>query len=94
MVYTVLKTTFQKSEPKKLFYRDFKNFYYGIFANDLLENIDQIKKKAHSEKKNDDFAVTKNLTLTKLLRYEVMERSKLKNKVNQTAPFFYKQSKI
>ena len=51
MVYTVLKTTFQKSEPEKLFYRDFKNFYYGSFANDLLENIDQIKKKAHSEKK-------------------------------------------
>ena len=50
MVYTVLKTTFHKSEPKQLFYRDFKNFYYGSFANDLLENMDQIKKK-HTPKK-------------------------------------------
>ena len=30
MVYTMLKTTFQKSEPKQFFYRDFR-----IFKNDL-----------------------------------------------------------
>ena len=39
MVYTMLKTTFQKSEPKQLIYRDFKNFYFESFKNDLLENM-------------------------------------------------------
>ena len=39
MVYTMLKTTFQKSEPKQLIYRDFKNFYFKSFKNDLLENM-------------------------------------------------------
>ena len=39
LVYTMLKTTFQKSEPKQLIYRDFKNFYFESFKNDLLENM-------------------------------------------------------
>ena len=40
MVYTMLKTTFQKSEPKQLIYKDlFKNFYFESFKNDLLENM-------------------------------------------------------
>ena len=38
MVYTMLKTTFQKSEPKQFIYKDFKNFYFESFKNDLLEN--------------------------------------------------------
>ena len=39
MVYTMLKTTFQKSEPKQLIYRDFKNFYFESFKNYLLEKM-------------------------------------------------------
>ena len=39
MVSTMLKTTFQKSEPKKLIWRDFKNFYFESYENDLLENM-------------------------------------------------------
>ena len=39
MVYTMLKTTFQKHEPKQLIYRDFKNFYFESFKNNLLENM-------------------------------------------------------
>ena len=39
LVYTMLKITFQKSEPKQLIYRDFKNFYFESFKNDLLENM-------------------------------------------------------
>ena len=38
MVYTMLKTTFQKSEPKQSIYRDLKNFYFESFKNDLLES--------------------------------------------------------
>ena len=39
MVYTMLKTTFQKSEPEQLIYRDFQNFCFESFKNDLLENV-------------------------------------------------------
>ena len=39
MVCTMPKIIFQKSEPKQLIYRDFKNFYFESFKNDLLENM-------------------------------------------------------
>ena len=39
MVCTMLKTTFQKSEPKQLICRDFKNFYFESFKNDLPVNM-------------------------------------------------------
>ena len=39
MVYTMLKTTFKKFEPKQLIYIDFKNFYFQSFKNDLLKNM-------------------------------------------------------
>ena len=39
MVYTMLKITFQKLERKQLVYRDFKNFYFESFENDLLKNM-------------------------------------------------------
>ena len=38
MAYTMFKISFQKSEPKQLIYRDFKNFYFESFENDWLEN--------------------------------------------------------
>ena len=76
MVYTTLKTTFQKSEPKPLIYRNFKNFYFESFKNDLLQNIgtcdrsyDKFDKKIttvlnkHAPKKC--FVITKNLMLIK-----------------------------
>ena len=37
MGYTMLKTTFQKLEPKQLIYRDFKNFHFESFK--ILENM-------------------------------------------------------
>ena len=39
MVCTMLKTTFQKSEPKQFIYIDFKNCYFESVRNDLLENM-------------------------------------------------------
>ena len=33
MVYTMLKTTSQNSEPKQLIYRDFKNFHFENLKN-------------------------------------------------------------
>ena len=37
MVITVLKQTFQKSSPKKLVYRDYKNFDRLTFKRELEE---------------------------------------------------------
>ena len=39
MVYTMLKTTFKKSEQKQLICRDFENFDFESFKNYLLENM-------------------------------------------------------
>ena len=49
MVYTKLKTTFQRSEPKQLIYRDFENFYFESFKYDLQENL------VTCDKSNDEF---------------------------------------
>ena len=35
----ILKVTFIKSEPKQLNYRNFKNFYFESFTNDLLKTM-------------------------------------------------------
>ena len=49
MVYTKLKTTFQRSEPKQLIDRDFENFYFESFKYDLQENL------VTCDKSNDEF---------------------------------------
>ena len=35
MIYTMLKSTFEKAEPIKLTYRDYKNFSFDRFKADL-----------------------------------------------------------
>ena len=35
LIYSILKTTFQKEEPKILIYRDFKKFMYTDFQSEL-----------------------------------------------------------
>ena len=37
MIYTMLKSSFVNIEPKQLNYRDFKNFSFEVFKNDLSE---------------------------------------------------------
>ena len=39
MVYTLLKSCFQKTEPKFLNYRDFKSFSPQTFLDDLSEAL-------------------------------------------------------
>ena len=97
MVYTMLKTTFQKSEPKQLIYRDFKNFYFESFKNDLLENMvtcdrsyDEFDRKftavlnKHAPKKKKWLRGNQKPHINKTLRHEIMKRSKLKNIANKT----------
>ena len=37
MIYAMLKSSFVNIEPKRLNYRDFKNFLFGIFKEDFSE---------------------------------------------------------
>ena len=74
----MLKTIFQKSEPKQLIYRNSKNLYFESFKNDLLENMvtcdrsyDEFDKKKVAAVLNKQsprkcFVVTKNPMLIKL----------------------------
>ena len=97
MVYTMLKTTFQKSEPKQLIYRDFKNFYFESFKSDLRESMvtcersfEKFDRKfitvlnKHAAKKKKQLRGNQKLHTDKTLRHEIMKRSKLKNKDNKT----------
>ena len=97
MVYIILKTTFQKSEPKQLIYREFQNFYFESFKNDLLENMvtcdrsyDEIDRKftavlnKHAPKKKKWLRGNQKPHINKTLRHEIMKRSKLKNIANKT----------
>ena len=97
MVYTMLKTTFQKSQPKQLTYRNFKNFYFESFKNDLMENMvtcdgsyDEFDRKfttvlnKHAPKKKKWLCGNQKPHINKTLRHEIMKRLKLKNKANKT----------
>ena len=39
MIYTMLKSSFINIEPKLLNYRDYKNFNFGNFKEDLSEAL-------------------------------------------------------
>ena len=97
LVYTMLKTTFQKLPAQKINYRKWKDFDVDLFNMELSENLMCVR---------DDFSTFNNIFiqllnkhapmktkflrgnnqphLTKELRKSIMERSKLKNKANRT----------
>ena len=99
MVYTKLKITLQKSQPKQLIYRDFKNFYFQSFKNELPENMftcvrsyNEFDKKTllqyllnkHALIKKKWLRGNQELHMKKTVNHEVRKRSKLKNKAIKT----------
>ena len=93
LVITVLKQTFQRSSPKELVYRDYKNFDRLTFKRELEEKLNQqINEYKHfeqifSEVLNTHAPITKKLFrandvpyMTKALRKAIMKRSKLESK--------------
>ena len=89
----MLKSSFVNIEPKQLNYRDFKNFSFESFKEDLSDVLtactnsfetfqDALDKYAPKKKKwlrgNNEPHVNK------MLRKAIMKRSKLKNKANKT----------
>ena len=70
MIYTILKTKFEKFEPKKLIYRNFNQFDSDQFKLDICNSMSDVT--AHATFKKH---VSKNL------RKQIMVRSRLKNKL-------------
>ena len=91
-----MKTTFASEEPKK-FYHEHKTFSHGSFKNELMsetvdENVDYSKFEKefidtlnkHALKKNKLFRRNQKPDVNKVLRSDIMKRSRLKNKANKT----------
>ena len=98
MVLTILNTTYKKSRPKIISYRDYKQFCNTKFTTDLLSNF------SNHDLNNIDYDVFETVFLqvlnrhapmkfkylrandspfmNKVLRKSIMLRSKLKNKFN------------
>ena len=97
MIYTMLKSCFNNTEPKLLNYRDFKHFSKEDFKEDLSEalcdsgnsydDFDHIftsKLNKHAPKKKKWIRGNNKPHVNKDLRQAIMKRSKLKNKANKT----------
>ena len=97
LVYTMLKTTFQKLPPQKIYYRKWKNFDVEFFNRELSENLQHIREDfstfnnifiqlldKHAPMRTKSLRGNNQPHLTKDLRKAIMERSKLKNKANRT----------
>ena len=98
MVLTVLNTTYRKSRPKIISYRDYKQFCNTKFTTDLLSNfrnydLNNIEYdvfetvflqvlNGHAPIKFKYLRENDSPFMTKLLRKSIMLRSKLKNKLN------------
>ena len=105
MVITVLKQTFQRSSPKELVYRDYKNFDRLTFKRELEEKLNQQIneykrfKQILLEVLHTHAPIKKKLLranhvpyMTKALRKAIMKRSELENKYvkNKTNEFLLK----
>ena len=97
MIYTMLKSCFNNTEPKLLRYRDFKHFSKEDFKEDFSEalcdcgnsydDFDHIftsKLNKHAPKKKKWIRGNNKPHVNKALRQAIMKRSKLKNKANKT----------
>ena len=97
MILTILKTNFQQKEPKCLIYRDYKNFIFENFKNNLQEALQSCKGSfdtfdnnftsclnKHAPKKKKVLRENEKPHMNNNLRRATMKSSKLKNKANKT----------
>ena len=95
MVYTMLKSTYTKLEPKILRKRSYKDFNKESFLRDLQHGLNNI---GNFTEFNDEFKAILdhhapikqskfrgNTNINKTLRKEIMKRSRLKNKANKSS---------
>ena len=96
MIYTILKTKFEKFKPKKSIYRNFKQYdsdqfklnifismsamgAYAAYKNSFVSILDN-----HSSMKTKNLRGNQKPHFNKNLRKQIMIRSCLKNKVNES----------
>ena len=96
LIYTMLKTKFEKLPPKIIEYRLWKFFDYNLFKNDLSHAFDCVDTYTnfeetftrildkHAPRKTKILRGNNQPHLTKDLRKAIMLRSKLKNMANKT----------
>ena len=97
MIYTILKTKFEKFKPKKSIYCNFKQYDSDQFKLDIFNSMSAMR--AHAAYKNNFVSIldkhppkkTKNLRenqkphFNKNLRKETMIRTCFKNKANKSS---------
>ena len=96
MVYTILKTTYDRLPPKVINYRCYKNFSEPHFREELVHKMNKNPPKSYTEFENlyvatlNSFAPKKSVSIrgnnkphmSKKLRNAIMKRSRLKNQAN------------
>ena len=96
LIYSMLKTTFKKEEPKLHKYRDFKKFDSTAFHTDLQSKLEEGPKvyqnfedtfvrvlDAHAPRKTKVLCSNYKPQVDKNLRKAIMKRSALKRKVSR-----------
>ena len=95
MIYAILKIKFEKLEPKKSIYRNFKQYDSEQFKLDICNSMSPMRTHAAFEKEIDsvlDKHAPKKITIlqgnqkpyfNKNLRKQIMIRSGLRNKANK-----------
>ena len=96
MMYTVLKTKFEKFEPEKLIYLNFKQFHCEQFKLDICNSMSAVRTLAAFENNFVSISDKHAPKKTKILRgnekphfnnnlwTQIMIRSRLKNKANKS----------
>ena len=96
MIYTILKTKFEKFEAKKLIYRNFKQFDSEQFKLDICNSMSAVRTHAafennfvsildkHAPKKTKILRGNQEPHFNKNLRKQIMIRSRLNNKANKS----------
>ena len=96
MIYTMLKSTYTRLEPKNLRNRSYKDFYEECFLQDLQHGLsnngnysdfnNEFKEilNHHAPIKQTKVRGNTKPDINKALRKEIMKRSRLKNKANKS----------
>ena len=98
MILTVFKTTFPKTKPKEIIYRNYKTFNQSIFKNELKQKLQAQKASykdfeltflevlnAHAPLKKIVIRANHVPYMSKILRKAIMRRSALENKYRKNS---------
>ena len=98
LIYSMLKTTFHKEEPKTLIYRDYKTFSLEKFSSELFLRLESQENNGYqtfetnfvntlnnqAPRKSKIFRGNQKPYFHKILRNAIIKRSQLKHKTYKT----------